>query len=150
MRRIIDYVCGMWDEPDHGIWEMRSEPRKFVYSKVMCWAALDRGLKIVKETEFEGPVDRWRRCRDAIRTTVLEEGFSETTNSFVRSFETENLDATGLLIPIVGFLPFDDPRVQGTIDATVDRLTTDSGLVYRYQGEDGLPGGEGTFVLCSF
>ena len=150
IRRIINYVCEIWDEPDHGIWEVRSEPQHFVYSKVMCWAALDRGLKIVDETEFEGATDRWQHCRSTIRSTVLEEGFSDTVDSFVRSFGTENLDATSLLIPIVGFLPFDDPRVQGTIDATFDRLTTETGLVYRYEGEDGLPGGEGTFVLCSF
>ena len=150
MRRIINYVCEVWDEPDHGIWEVRSEPRQFVYSKVMCWAALDRGIKIVEETDFEGPIDHWRSCQDTIKTTILEEGFSEAANSFVRSFGTENLDATSLLIPIVGFLPLDDPRVQDTIDATTDELTTETGLVYRYQGEDGLPGGEGTFVLCSF
>lgn len=117
----------------------------------MCWAALDRGLKIVDETDFEGPVERWKTSRDAIRTAILEQGYNETASSFVRSFEAANtLDATSLLIPIIGFLPFEDPRVQGTINATLDRLATDDGLVDRYEGEDGLPGEEGAFILRSF
>lgn len=151
MRNIIDYVCDVWQEPDAGIWEVRSEPQHFVYSKVMCWAALDRGLKIVDDTDFEGPTERWKDSRNAIRTAILDQGYSEQVNSFVRSFEAENtLDATSLLIPIVGFLPFEDQRVQGTIDATLNRLATDDGLVDRYEGEDGLPGEEGAFILCSF
>lgn len=148
---ILEYVCDGWDEPDFGIWEVRSEPRHFVYSKVMCWAALDRGIDIVEKTDVDGPVQRWRACRRDIKETVLERGFDEELGSFVRSFDTENaLDATSLLIPVVGFLPADDGRVQGTIDATLDRLATDDGLVYRYEGPDGIPGGEGAFVLCSF
>jgi len=151
VRDIIEYVESVWDEPDAGIWEVRTEPRHFVHSKVMCWTALDRGIQIVEETAFEGPTDRWRRTRREIHDAVLERGYSADLGSFVQSFETPDaLDATALLIPLVGFLPFDDPRVQGTIDAVQRRLTTEEGLVYRYDGDDGLPGAEGTFVLCSF
>lgn len=151
LREIINYVERLWDEPDAGIWEVRTEPRHFVHSKVMCWTALDRGVKIVNGTNLEGPTERWRRTRQEIRDAILERGYEEDLGSFVQTFETSTtLDATALLIPLVGFLPFDDPKVQGTIDAIQRRLTTDAGLVYRYDGDDGLPGGEGTFVFCSF
>jgi GH15 family glucan-1,4-alpha-glucosidase len=148
---IINYVCEIWDEPDMGIWEVRGDPQHFTYSKVMCWAALDRGIGIVERSEFDGPVEKWRSHRQRIRAAVLEEGFNDSINSFTRSFENKNtLDATSLLFPIVGFLPFDDYRIQGTIDATIDRLMTEDGLVDRYEGDDGLPGDEGAFLLCSF
>ena len=150
LRGIIDYVAEVWDRPDEGIWEVRSEPQHFVHSKVMSWVALDRGIKFVEEGTFDGPVEAWRRTRAAIKDAVLDRGYSEELGSFVRSFESESIDATALLVPIVGFLPFDDPRVQGTIDVVMNRLATDDGLVYRYDGDDGLQGGEGSFVLCSF
>lgn len=151
MREIIEYVEEVWEAPDAGIWEVRTENRNFVHSKIMCWTALDRGIKLVEGTDFEGPVDRWREARASVRSDVLEHGYSEDVDSFVRSYETSTaLDATALLVPLFGFLPIEDPRVQVTIDAVRRRLTTDEGLVYRYDGDDGLPGGEGTFVLCSF
>lgn len=151
LRNIIDYVSDIWNEPDAGIWEVRTEPRHFVHSKVMCWTALDRGLKFIKETDFQGPVKSWQQARQDIRDAILKRGYSDTLGSFVQTFETSDaLDATALLIPLVGFLPFDDPRVQGTIEAVQHRLMTEEGLVYRYENGDGLPGGEGTFVLCSF
>ena len=151
IREVINHVEGVWDQPDAGIWEVRSEPRHFVHSKVMCWVALDRGVKLVEDAGFDGPADRWRRTREEVREAVLDRGYSPTVDSFVRSFEEhEALDATALLFPLYGFLPFDDPRVENTIDAVRRRLTTEEGLVYRYEGDDGLPGGEGTFVLCSF
>ncbi|MDF9745325.1 glycoside hydrolase family 15 protein [Natrinema salsiterrestre] len=149
---LIDYVCEGWDEPDAGIWEVRSDPEQYVYSKVMCWTALDRGIELVEAADdLSGPVERWRTCRDDVRRAVLERGYSEEANSFVRAFgDEEALDASNLLVPIVGFLPADDGRVQGTIDATIDRLTTDDGLVRRYEGDDGLPGEASPFVVCSF
>ncbi|WP_459191728.1 glycoside hydrolase family 15 protein [Halosimplex sp. J119] len=151
LREIIEHVAAVWDQPDSGIWEVRTEPRHFVHSKVMCWAALDRGVKIIERTGFDGPLDRWRRTREDVRAAILDRGYSAATGTFVQTFETdEALDATGLLLPVVGFLPAEDPRVQRTIDAIRDQLTTDQGLVYRYHSDDGLPGGEGTFVLCSF
>lgn len=151
IRALLEYVCEGWDDPDFGIWEVRSEPRHFVYSKVMCWAALDRGIDLVEKTDVDGPVERWRKCRREIREAILERGYDDELDSFVRSFEADDaLDATSLLIPAVGFLPADDPKVQGTLAATIERLTTEDGLVYRYDGPDGVPGGEGAFVLCSF
>lgn len=151
MRDIINYVCEAWQEPDVGIWELRGDPQQLVHSKVMCWVALDRGIEIADECGFEAPVGRWIETRRDIKVTVIERGYSETANSFVRSFGTETaLDAATLQIPVLGFLPPDDPRVQGTIDAIRERLATDNGLVYRYEGDDGLPGDEGAFAVCSF
>ncbi|UPM44873.1 glycoside hydrolase family 15 protein [Halocatena salina] len=148
---LIDYMCEAWEEPDAGIWEMRTDCQQFVYSKVMCWVALDRGLRIVAETGFDAPTERWEACRREIKETVLEKGYSEMADSFVSTFgDDDRLDATSLLIPLVGFLPADDSRVQSTIDATLDRLLVDDGLVMRYEGDDGLPGEEGAFLLCSF
>ena len=151
VQEILDYVCSAWEKPDVGIWEIRGEPEHFVYSKVMCWAALDRGIKLVEETEFDGPTERWRDAREEIHETVLQRGYSDELDSFVRSFEKdEQLDAALLRIPAVGFLPADDPRMQGTIDAILDRLATSDRLVDRLEGDDGLPGEEGSFVVCSF
>ncbi|RRJ34024.1 glycoside hydrolase family 15 protein [Halocatena pleomorpha] len=151
MRPLIDYVCETWKEPDAGIWETRADRRHFVHSKVMCWLTLDRGLKIAAKTGFDASTDRWETCRREIKETVLKKGYSETANSFVSAFgDDDRLDATSLLIPLVGFLPVDDSRVQSTIDAVLDRLLVDNGLVMRYEGDDGLPGEEGAFLLCSF
>jgi GH15 family glucan-1,4-alpha-glucosidase len=148
---VIEYVCTLWDNKGAGMWEVRSEPEHFVHSKVMCWVALDRGIKMAGELGFDAPLEHWKAVRSEIRTAVLERGFNDSLNSFVRSFEADTLlDAAALRIPLVGFLPFDDPRVQGTITAIRERLTIDDGLVYRYEGADGLPGGEGAFLLCSF
>jgi GH15 family glucan-1,4-alpha-glucosidase len=151
VREVVDYVCALWDRRGAGMWEIRSEPEHFVQSKVMCWVALDRGIEMARETGFDAPLDHWSSVRSEIREVVLERGFNESINSFVRSFEADDLlDAAALRIPLVGFLPFDDPRIQGTIAAVRERLTTPDGLVYRYEGGDGIPGGEGAFVLCSF
>jgi GH15 family glucan-1,4-alpha-glucosidase len=150
VREVVDYVCEVWDRPDEGIWEVRCDPQHFVYSKVMCWVSLDRGIEMLDNTGFDGPRERWASVREEIREIVLDRGYDEDLGSFVRSFDGEHLDATGLLIPVTGFLPFEDDRVQGTIDATIDRLVADHGLVERYEGEDGLPGEEGAFLLCSF
>jgi GH15 family glucan-1,4-alpha-glucosidase len=150
VRAVADYVTEVWDRPDEGIWEVRCEPKHFVYSKVMCWVALDRGIKMLDNGGFDGPRDEWASVRDEIRETVLDRGYDEEIGSFVRSLDGQHLDATGLLVPMVGFLSFDDDRVQGTIDTTIDRLVADHGLVRRYEGEDGLPGDDGAFLLCSF
>ena len=128
---------------------MRDDPQQFVYSNVMCWVALDRGITIVEETRFDGDVERWREAKREIKEDVLEHGYDEDVGSFVQAYDSRKLDATSLLIPVLGFLPADDERVQSTIDATLDRLTT-NGLVARYEGDDGLPGEEGAFVMCSF
>ncbi|NHN49314.1 glycoside hydrolase family 15 protein [Halostella sp. JP-L12] len=115
----------------------------------MCWVALDRGITIATESDRDAPVETWRGTREEIRSEVLEKSYDEDLGAFVQSYGSDTLDATGLLLPIVGFLPFDDERVQGTIEATEDRLVHDEVLVHRYDGDDGLPGSEGAFVLCS-
>ncbi|GIW05416.1 MAG: glycosyl hydrolase [Dehalococcoidia bacterium] len=148
---IADFVCTAWQQPDYGIWEVRSEPRHFVYSKVMCWVALDRAIRIADRRGFDAPLDRWRASRTAIREAILKHGFNKRLNSFVQAFGDEDaLDAANLLIPQLGFLPHRDPRVQGTIEATLRHLVSKDGLVYRYNSDDGVAGGEGAFILCSF
>jgi GH15 family glucan-1,4-alpha-glucosidase len=146
---IVDQVCMIWNTEDSGIWEVRGGPRHFTYSKLMCWVALDRSIQMAETKGFKGPLEKYRKTRKAIREAILERGFSPKLNSFVQAFDSEVLDATSLLIPLMGFLPADDPRVQGTIEATLKHLTA-NGLVYRYIGDDGLLGREGAFALCTF
>ncbi len=150
MKAIVNYVCGIWREKDSGIWEVRGKPRDFVYSKLMCWVAVDRGIKIARKKRDRAPLKKWEKTREEIRDAVLQKGFSRRLNSFVQSFGSETLDASCLLIPLVGFLPFDDPRVRGTVDAVERQLTVRRTFVRRYQTEDGLPGREGAFVICTF
>ncbi|WP_049926938.1 glycoside hydrolase family 15 protein [Halopiger goleimassiliensis] len=149
IRDIVDYVREIWDEPDAGIWEVRGGNRHFVYSKVMCWVALDRALALTTDGDYDAPLEAWRESHERIRADVLENGYDEAVGAFVQSYGSDALDATGLLLPIVGFLPFDDDRVQGTIDAVEDALVEKDVFVRRYDGDDGLPGEEGAFVLCS-
>jgi GH15 family glucan-1,4-alpha-glucosidase len=147
--KVADYVLDVWEKPDHGIWEVRGAPRHFTYSKVMAWVALDRAVHLAEGFGLGGNVAEWRRARDKIRETVLEHGFNGELGAFVQSFDAAELDAANLRIPLLEFLPFDDPRVQGTIDRTLEHLT-ENGMVYRYLADDGLPGKEGTFGLCTF
>ncbi|WP_339102817.1 glycoside hydrolase family 15 protein [Haloterrigena salinisoli] len=149
IRDIVEYVREIWDEPDAGIWEVRGGNDHFVFSKVMCWAALDRGIAIATDGDHDAPLEDWREGRERIRDDVLENGYDEDVGAFVQSYGSDALDATGLLLPLVGFLPFDDDRVRGTIDATEATLVEDEVFVRRYDGDDGLPGDEGAFVLCS-
>jgi GH15 family glucan-1,4-alpha-glucosidase len=146
---IIEFVRTHWTEKDAGIWEVRGGNKHFVYSKVMCWVALDRGIALATERNWDAPVENWRNTREEIERDVVANGYNEDVDAFVQAYNTDTLDATGLLLPIVGFLPFDDERVQNTIAAIEDRLLVDEALVHRYEGEDGLAGEEGTFVLCS-
>jgi GH15 family glucan-1,4-alpha-glucosidase len=153
-RVLLDYLETIWNEPDNGIWEIRGEPRHFVHSKVMAWVAFDRAVRSVEKQELEGPVDRWRKIRDTIHAQVREYGFDEKLGSFTQSYGSTDLDASLLLIPLVGFLPGCDPRVTGTIEA-IERGLVEHGFVLRYRthetGEvDGLPAGEGVFLPCSF
>jgi GH15 family glucan-1,4-alpha-glucosidase len=146
---VADRAATAWREPDEGIWEVRGPPRHFVYSKVMCWVALDRAVRMAERWGLRGRVGLWRRERNAVRRAILAEGFDADVGAFVQSVGSTALDASNLLIPVLEFLPFDDARVQGTIDRILEHLTED-GLVYRYRAPDGLPGGEGAFVLCTF
>jgi len=144
-----------WREPDEGIWEVRGPCRHFTHSKVMAWVALDRAVKAVEDFGRQGEVERWRRVRDEIHAEVLERGYDDELGSFVQSYDSKRLDASLLTIPLFGFLPPDDPRVRGTLDA-VRRELLRNGFVQRYAHDtetgsvDGLPPGEGTFFLCSF
>jgi GH15 family glucan-1,4-alpha-glucosidase len=149
---LMEYLEGVWDQPDNGLWEMRGPKRHFTHSKVMAWVAADRMVKGVRESGLPGPARRWEALRDTIRADVMAHGFDADRNTFTQSYGRPELDASLLLIPRVGFLPPDDPRVIGTIDA-VQRELTEDGFVLRYRPEisdDGLPGGEGVFLACSF
>jgi len=150
---LADTAAHRWRETDQGIWEVRGEPRHFLYSKVMCWVALDRAIKLAPLLGANGKVGTWKHAQDEIWQTVVAQGWSDTAGAFTQSLGSDALDASNLMLPIVGFLPADDPRMLATIDAIEERLTDERGLVYRYlteEGVDGLAGGEGTFLLCTF
>jgi GH15 family glucan-1,4-alpha-glucosidase len=149
---LVSYLATVWREPDEGIWEVRGPRRHFVHSKVMAWVAVDRAIKTVERFDLEGPVDRWRALRDQIHAEVCERGFDAERNTFTQSYGSSALDASLLLIPSVGFLSADDPRVVGTVDAVERELSRD-GFLLRYptdESDDGLPPGEGAFLPCTF
>jgi len=149
---LMEHLEGAWDQPDNGLWEMRGPRRHFTHSKVMAWVAADRMVKGVRESGLPGPADRWAALATAIHAEVMARGFNPELNTFVQSYDSTDLDASLLLIPRVGFLPADDSRVIGTIDA-IQRDLTQDGFVLRYRSagsDDGLPGGEGVFLACSF
>jgi GH15 family glucan-1,4-alpha-glucosidase len=145
-----DTAAVRWRERDQGIWEVRGPPRHFLYSKLMCWVALDRAIDLAPFLAADDHIDDWVRERALIRDGILSDGWSEEAGAFTQSFGSTELDASNLVLPMVGFLPGDDARVVATIDATIERLSDDHGLVYRYLGDDGLDGEEGTFLLCTF
>ncbi len=151
---LVEFLEGAWDRPDEGIWEVRGPRRHFTHSKVLAWVAFDRAVQTVESVGLSGPVERWKRLRADVHEEVCREGFHTGLNSFTQSYGSDELDAAALLIPLVGFLPADDPRVVGTIDAIQKHLTRD-GFVERYRTQernqvDGLSGGEGVFLPCSF
>jgi len=148
--QLADTAARRWQEEDHGIWEVRGEPRDFLYSKLMCWVALDRAVALADSLDASDRVAAWKRTQDQIREAILTRGWSDRANAFTQSFGSDELDASSLMLPLVGFLPADDSRVLATIDATEERLTDDRGLVYRYRSHDSLEGEEGTFLLCTF
>jgi GH15 family glucan-1,4-alpha-glucosidase len=146
-------AAASWTEKDRGIWEVRGDPQHFVYSKVMCWVALDRAIALSDLLHTEDRVDSWKQQRDQIWETVIREAWSNEAGAFTQYIGSTALDAANLMMAIVGFLPATDPRMLATIDAIEERLTDDRGLVYRYRNEDaidGLAGDEGTFLLCTF
>jgi GH15 family glucan-1,4-alpha-glucosidase len=149
---LLEHLEEVWQQPDEGLWETRGGRRHFTFSKVMAWVAFDRGIKDAEINRLEAPLDRWRQMRDQIHATVCRDGYDEHLGSFTQSFGDPALDASLLLIAAVGFLPHDDPRVQGTVQAVERGLLVD-GFVLRYRtegGDDGLPVGEGAFLACSF
>ena len=151
-RALVGHLAEIWDQPDESIWEVRGTPRHFTFSKVMAWVAVDRVIRGAEEFSLPGRVDQWRALRQRIHNSVCREGFSEEKRSFVQYYGGDALDASLLLLPLVGFLPSEDPRIKGTVAAIQRELTVD-GLVLRYrthEGVDGLPPGEGVFLACSF
>jgi GH15 family glucan-1,4-alpha-glucosidase len=151
-KAIVSFVERAWREPDEGIWEVRGPRRHFTHSKVLAWVALDRAIEGVENFGLDGPVDRWRRCRQEIHDDVCRQGFDPALGSFTQYYGAKEVDASLLQIPLVGFLPIDDPRVTGTIHAIEHGLMVD-GFIRRYhtRGEvDGLPEGEGAFLACTF
>ncbi|MET9736172.1 glycoside hydrolase family 15 protein [Streptomyces sp. NPDC006458] len=154
--KLIRYLEDHWQEPDEGIWEVRGPRRHFVHSKVMAWVAVDRTIKLIESGDADGPLERWRELRDDIHRDVCEKGYDKERNTFTQSYGSKELDASLLLIPQMGFLPPDDKRVIGTIEAIQRELSTSDGFILRYptegesEGVDGLPGDEGAFLACSF
>ncbi|MFE4594036.1 glycoside hydrolase family 15 protein [Streptomyces laurentii] len=154
--KLIQYLETHWNEPDEGIWEVRGPRRHFTHSKVMAWVAVDRTIKLIESGDADGPLERWRALRDEIHRDVCEKGYDPERNTFTQSYGSQELDASLLLIPQMGFLPPDDKRVIGTIEAIQRELATEDGFVLRYPtageeaGVDGLEGDEGAFLACSF
>ncbi|HIY39824.1 MAG TPA: glycoside hydrolase family 15 protein [Candidatus Nocardiopsis merdipullorum] len=153
-RSLVNYLEWCWDEPDEGLWEVRGPRQHFVHSKVMAWVAADRAVRSIEEFGKEGPIERWSALRDTIHAEVCEYGYDPDRNTFTQYYGSKELDAALLLIPEVGFLPYDDPRVIGTIEAVREDLMMD-GFVLRYRTDldssaDRLPGKEGAFLACSF
>jgi GH15 family glucan-1,4-alpha-glucosidase len=154
--KLIRYLEDHWDQPDEGIWEVRGPRRHFVHSKVMAWVAVDRTIKLIESGDADGPLEKWRELRDDIHRDVCEKGYDKDRNTFTQSYGSKELDASLLLIPQMGFLPPDDKRVIGTIEAIQRELSTSDGFILRYPtsgedaGVDGLEGDEGAFLACSF
>jgi GH15 family glucan-1,4-alpha-glucosidase len=151
-RVLMEHLESIWREPDEGIWEIRGTPRQLTHSKVMAWVAADRAVKTVEQFGDDGPVERWRKLRDTIHEEVCAKGFDKRLNSFVQHFGSQEVDASLLMLARVGFLPPEDPRIMGTVEAIRQRLLRD-GFLLRYEsdsGIDGLPPGEGVFLMCNF
>ena len=153
LSRLLEYVCAHWDQPDEGVWEVRGGPRQFVYSKVMCWVALDRGIRLADKRGFPADRAKWTDVRDRIYLTVMSRGWNRELASFVQEYDGVALDASALVFPLVFFLSPTDPRMNTTLERLQSDLVSDA-LVFRYLPDhaapDGLSGQEGTFTLCSF
>jgi GH15 family glucan-1,4-alpha-glucosidase len=150
---LADTAARVWQQPDHGIWEIRGRPRHFLHSKLMCWVALDRAVALADRLEAADRTPAWKSARDQIRHAIEQQGWNQATGAYTQSFGATALDAAALTIPIVGFAAGDDPRVLATIEAVAEQLTDQRGLVHRYDtgtGVDGLAGSEGAFLLCTF
>ena len=157
LRQLVDWICAHWQQPDEGIWETRGGPQQFVYSKLMAWVAVDRGLRLAEKRSFPADVTRWLRCRDDIYLDVMKNGWSSKRQAFVQHYGSDSLDAANLIMPLVFFMAPNDPRMLKTLDATCkdpsDGGLLSNSLVYRYNSHqyfDGLSGEEGTFNMCTF
>jgi len=154
LQRLLEYVCDHWHEPDEGIWEIRAKPRHFVFSKLMCWVALDRGLRLADKRSFPANYERWLKTRDRIYSEIMERGWHQEMDAFVQSYDSKDLDASNLLMPLVFFVSPTDPRMLRTIERIRQHLSLDS-LVHRYRfsdegSVDGVGGRDGAFSICSF
>jgi GH15 family glucan-1,4-alpha-glucosidase len=147
---VIDQAARRWSDPDNGIWEWPGKPQHFVHSKVMCWAALERGIRLADECMRRAPTRRWAKVRDQIRRAVERRGFDSKRGTFVQCFDRPELDSALLLLPTVEFVDWDDPRMVGTVGAVREDLNAGDGLLYRYRRRDGIGGREGAFLCCSF
>jgi GH15 family glucan-1,4-alpha-glucosidase len=147
---LLEAVEEDWVKPDCGIWEVRGKTEHFVYSKMWCWVAVDRALKIAQAIGFNEKLDKWKKLRDTIRADILDRGWDESLQSFVRSYGSKQLDAANLLMPQVGFINARNPKMLSTMKRTVAELLVDQKFLYRYTSKDGLPGKEGAFLICSF
>jgi GH15 family glucan-1,4-alpha-glucosidase len=151
LRGLVDWVSKNWHLPDSSIWEVRGEVRHYVFSKVMSWVALDRGIQMAEELKLESDTVAWRMARDQLHAEIMERGWSEAQQSFIQSYDSDALDAAALAIPMVRFLPWNHPRVVSTVKTIARELTTHDGeLVFRYRHPDGLEGEEGAFSICTF
>ncbi len=149
---LVNHLAEHWDEPDHGLWEIRGPKQRFTHSQVMVWVALDRAIAAVERHGLDGPVERWRELREKVRAEVLEHGFDRDRNTFTQHYQTDAVDASLLVLPQVGFIEGDDPRMLGTI-AAIEKDLDHHGLLLRYRtetGVDGLDGTEHPFLACSF
>ncbi len=157
--KVADYVVDHWGDLDRGIWEVRGDPQAFVYSRAMCWVALDRACKLARHYGHGHHEDRWAKCRDQLRADILNHGYNEQLQSFMQSYGSENFDASNLRMLLVRFLPPDDPMMRSTVEATAAALAGPQGILYRYRAagagagagatDDGLPGQEGAFLACT-
>jgi GH15 family glucan-1,4-alpha-glucosidase len=151
-RALTDHLATCWNLPDQGIWEVRGEPQHFTYSKVMVWVAFDRAIKTSERFGLQGNVDQWRALRQQIHDEICDRGYDAKLGTFTQAYGSKEVDASLLLMPLVGFLPWTDPRIRGTVEVIERKLLID-GFVLRYRTErvdDGLPAGEGVFLACSF
>jgi GH15 family glucan-1,4-alpha-glucosidase len=152
-RKVIEYLEKVWTRTDEGIWEVRGPKRHFTHSKLMSWVAFDRGVRSIEQFKVEGPLERWRKLRDDIADEICRDGYNPGKNSFVQYYGGDELDASLLMMPLVGFLPAKDPRIVGTVAAIERELVSPEGFVARYiskESLDGLPAGEATFLPCTF
>ena len=151
LQQVVGFVIDHWQDPDEGMWESRGGRQHFVSSKVWCWVGLDRAIKAARALNLPGDLDAWRATRAEIKADVLAKGYDSERAAFVQAYGSKNLDASNLLMPLVGFIPATDPRMRSTIEAIKRELTSPQGFVYRYSGfDDGVAGDEGTFAICTF
>lgn len=148
--RVADAAALRWVEPDQGIWEVRGGPQHFLYSKLMCWVALDRAINLADRLQAQHKVPDWMKTRDEIRSAIECDGWSDTAGAYTQAFGSDALDASALRMPMVGFVEAGEPRMRSTIEAIAAQLTDEQGMVYRYRADDGLSGAEGSFVFCTF